>query len=104
TSQPAQSTPTTTNAAPASSDADPAALNAQGFDLMQQKRYDEAIPVLQQATKDCPVSRTDPCAFALFNLGVALRKAGRPDEAIPVLQQRLQNPNQAGKVNAELKK
>lgn len=62
-----------------------------------------AIPVLQQAIADCPVSQTDPCAYAYYDLGHALRLAGRPDEAIPVLQTRLQNPNQRGTVEAELR-
>ena len=48
------------------------------------------------------MSTTDPCAYALFDLGHALRLAGRPSEAIPVLEQRLQNPNQQGTVQHEL--
>ncbi len=59
--------------------------------------------MLRRAVANCPVSTTDPCAYALFDLGHALRLAGRPSEAIPVLQQRLQNPDQRGVVEQELK-
>jgi serine/threonine-protein kinase len=43
-----------------------------------------------------------PHAYALFNLGHALRLAGRPADAVPVLEERLKNPDQLGKVQAEL--
>jgi serine/threonine-protein kinase len=89
---------------PAESGGDPSALNAQGHDLISAGDYAGAVDVLRRATQDCPVERTDPCAFALYNLGHALRLAGRPDEAIPVLEQRLQNPNQRGTVRSELDK
>jgi serine/threonine protein kinase len=81
---------------------DKRALAMQGHTLIAQGNYDAAINVLSQAVKDCPVSTTDPCAYALFDLGHALRLGGRPSEAIPVLQQRLQNPNQRGVVQHEL--
>src|SRR4051794_24125434 len=102
-STPAQPTPATTQAAPATSTpqttaASPSALEQQGHALIGQGNYDQAIAVLSKAVKDCPVTRTDPCAYALYDLGHALRLAGRPQEAIPVLQQRLQNPNQRGAV------
>ena len=73
--------------------ADPAALNEQGFQLMNQGRYDEAIPVLQRA-----VDAADPgdltYAYALYNLGRSLRLAGRADEAVPVLERRAKIHNQ----------
>jgi serine/threonine-protein kinase len=78
-------------------------LNNQGFQLMSEGRYDEAIPVLQQAVNSFPPGTTDlNYAYALFNLGQSLRLAGRPDEAIPILEQRLQIPNQTGVVRREL--
>ncbi len=80
-----------------------AELNAQGFELMNQGRYDEAIPVLQQAVDSFPSGTTDlNYAYALFNLGKSLRLAGRPDEAIPVLKERLKIPNQTETVKREL--
>jgi serine/threonine protein kinase len=78
-------------------------LNDQGYALIGQGRYDEAIPVLQRAVEDL---KGDPSsltyAYALFNLGHALRLAGQPDAAIPILEQRLQIPNQTSTVQAEL--
>jgi eukaryotic-like serine/threonine-protein kinase len=83
--------------------AEGASLNEQGFDLMSQGRYDEAIPILQRAVDSFPAGTTDlNYAYALFNLGQSLRLAGRPDEAVPILEQRLQIPNQTGVVRREL--
>jgi tetratricopeptide (TPR) repeat protein len=80
-----------------------AELNAEGFELMQQGSYDEAIPVLQQAVESFPEGTTDlNYAYSLYNLGRSLRLAGRPDEAIPILEQRLQIPNQTDTVQQEL--
>jgi eukaryotic-like serine/threonine-protein kinase len=78
-------------------------LNAQGFDLMNQGRYGEAIPILQRAVDSFPAGTSDlNYAYALFNLGKSLRLAGRPDEAIPILEQRLKIPNQTETVRQEL--
>ncbi|MEK6278511.1 MAG: serine/threonine-protein kinase [Actinomycetota bacterium] len=80
-----------------------AALNDQGYALIQAGRYDEAIPVLQRAVESFPEGTSDAnYAYALFNLGNALRLAGRANEAIPILEQRLQFPNQRGTVQREL--
>ena len=82
---------------------DPAALNDQGFALINEGRYDEAIPILEQAVAAFPEGSEDlTYAYALFNLGHALRMAGRPEEAIPILEQRLEIPNQTGTVQREL--
>src|SRR3954470_24731423 len=97
TQAPAQ---TQTQAPPATTDK--RALEAQGHSLIAQGNYPAAIDVLRRAVQNCPVSTTDPCAYALFDLGHALRLAGRPSEAIPVLQQRLQNPDQRAAVQNEL--
>lgn len=84
--------------------ASPADLNDQGFALMNAGRYQEAIPVLQQAVAGFPQGSSDlTLAYALFNLGRSLRLAGRPDEAIPVLERRLGFKNQRGVVKKELK-
>ena len=81
-----------------------AELNQQGFELMNQGRYDEAIPVLQRAVQSFPAGTSDlNYAYALFNLGKSLRLAGRPAEAIPILEQRLKIPNQTETVRQELK-
>jgi serine/threonine protein kinase len=80
-------------------------LNAQGY-AMQGSDPAGAVPILQQAVAACggAATPTDPCAFALYNLGVALVDSGHPADAIPVLEKRLQNPNQQGAVQAELDK
>ncbi|MGI8461276.1 MAG: protein kinase domain-containing protein [Solirubrobacterales bacterium] len=84
-------------------DEDPAALNDEGFALLQEGRAEEAIVPLQRAVDSFPEGTTDlTYAFALFNLGSALRAAGRPEEAIPVLEQRLEIPNQTETVQREL--
>ena len=88
---------------PPAGSGDGAALNAQGFELMQDGNYDEAIPILQRAVDSFPEGTADlNYAYALFNLGRSLRLAGRPDEAIPVLEQRLEIPNQTETVQREL--
>jgi serine/threonine-protein kinase len=92
--QPAESQPTGANGA---------ALNAEGFELMQDGRYDEAIPILEQAVAAFPQGTTDlNYAYALYNLGRSLRLAGRPDEAVPILERRLRIPNQSATVRREL--
>jgi eukaryotic-like serine/threonine-protein kinase len=88
--------------APAEQPTSGADLNQQGFDLMNQGRYDEAIPVLQQAVEALSGSGDITYAYALYNLGRSLRLAGRPAEAIPILEQRLAIPNQRGGVRKEL--
>jgi eukaryotic-like serine/threonine-protein kinase len=87
---------------PAEPPVDGSALNDLGYSLIQQGRYDEAIPVLQQAVEALSGSGSLTYAYALFNLGNALRLAGRPEEAIPILEERLQFPNQRGTVLREL--
>jgi eukaryotic-like serine/threonine-protein kinase len=106
--EPAPAAPAPAAPAPAEGDegsgTSGAALNQQGFDLMSQGRYDEAIPVLQQAVDSFPAGTSDlTYAYALYNLGKSLRLAGRPDEAIPILEQRLEIPNQTDAVKQELK-
>jgi len=80
-----------------------AQLNDEGYSLIQQGLYEEAIPVLERAVAAFPEGTTEiNYAYALFNLGHALRMAGRPDEAIPILEQRLEIPDQTETVQAEL--
>ena len=80
-----------------------AALNQQGFDLLNAGKVNEAIPVLQKAVDGCG---SDPsnltCAYAMFNLAHALRLAGRNQEAVALLEKRLQNPDQRATVQREL--
>jgi len=80
-----------------------AALNEQGYAMIQAGEYEAAVPVLEEAVAAYPEGSEDlNYAYALFNLGSALRQSGRPDEAIPVLEQRLAIPNQTATVEREL--
>jgi eukaryotic-like serine/threonine-protein kinase len=90
-------------AAPAPPAGGPSAAEVQAHQLIQQGAYDQAIPILQNAVQGCPVQRTDPCAYALYDLAYALVKAGRPQEAVPYLAERLRNPDQRGTVTALLR-
>ena len=81
-----------------------AALNNEGFNLMNAGDYNGAVAKLQEAVDSFPPGTDDiNYAYALFNLGKSLRLAGRPDEAIPILEQRLEIPNQTDTVKEELK-
>src|SRR4051812_7763149 len=107
-SQPAQSqtTPSETSsqtaAAPASS-GNPAQMQAQAHNLINQGQYEQAIALDRQVVAKGSGSGLT-YAYALYDLGHALRLAGRPKEAIPVLEQRLKINNQRGVVQAELNK
>jgi eukaryotic-like serine/threonine-protein kinase len=80
-----------------------AALNEEGFALIQAGEYEAAVPVLEEAVGSFPEGSEDlNYAYALFNLGNALRLSGRPEEAIPVLERRMEIPNQEGEVRKEL--
>jgi eukaryotic-like serine/threonine-protein kinase len=88
---------------PSTPSGDGASLNAQGFELINQGRYEEAVPILRRAVGSYPEGSTElDYAYALFNLGNALRLSGHPDEAIPILERRLEIPNQQSTVAAEL--
>ena len=78
-----------------------AALNDQGFALMNAGNYEDAVPVLQRAVDSFPSGTDDiTYAYALFNLGKSLRLAGRPEEAIPILERRLEIPTRRMSVQA----
>ncbi|HEV2856932.1 MAG TPA: serine/threonine-protein kinase [Solirubrobacterales bacterium] len=80
-----------------------AALNEEGYSLLQNGEYEAAVPVLEEAVASFPEGSEDiNYAYALFNLGHALRLSGRPEEAVPILEQRLEIPDQTSTVEAEL--
>ena len=88
---------------PAAAPGDGAQLNDQGYALIQQGRYSQAIPILRRAVTSFPPGTTDlTYAYALFNLGHALRMAGHPQAAIPILERRLRIPDQTATVQVEL--
>jgi serine/threonine-protein kinase len=100
-SRPTASAPSPTTASTPPPTPGPAALAAQGHQLMAGGNYDGAIPVLRQAVSAAPRSSLT-YAYALFDLGRSLRLAGDPRAAASVLWQRLQIPNQTDTVRAEL--
>ena len=96
-SQPTQSQ---TAQAPAPS-SDPAQMQLQAHNLIDQGQYDQAIELDKQVVAKGPgIGLT--YAYALYDLGHALRLAGRPDEAIPILKERMKIDNQREVVKAEL--
>jgi tRNA A-37 threonylcarbamoyl transferase component Bud32 len=105
----APSAATQTTAPQAAADGrSPAELNDAGFALIQQGRYTEAVPPLQQAVTDFRAQgRTAELtyAYALYNLAYALARTGREGEAVPLLEERLRiSKNQRGVVKRELKR
>jgi eukaryotic-like serine/threonine-protein kinase len=103
TPAPASSPPPASSPTTATGSGDPAALNDQGFRLLNAGQAEQAVPVLRRAVDAC---HGDPsnlnCAYAMYNLGKALRLSGRPDEAVTWLERRLRNPDQRATVEREL--
>lgn len=70
---------------------DGAALNDRGFALVNQGRYEEAVPILERARKALAESGDETTYhYATYNLATALLGAGRPADAIPLLRERMQ--------------
>jgi serine/threonine protein kinase len=86
---------------------DPRQLQLQAFNLNNQGKPQEALPLAQKAVELCKGSDdVSPCAYALFEYAKALRLTGNPQEAVRVLEERKQRfpGDQAKAVNAELKR
>ena len=81
------STPTSTPSAPST---DPAALNNQAFELIKQRNYQAALPLLQQAVQGLQGGTDLTTAYANYNLGVTLIALGQCSAAMPYLQTALQ--------------
>jgi serine/threonine protein kinase len=97
---PATTSQTTATTTPAAT-SDPAQMQLQAHNLIDQGQYDQAIAIDKEVVAKGPGSGLT-YAYALYDLGHALRLAGRPDEAIPVLEQRMKINNQRDVVKAEL--
>ena len=80
--------PTTTAPAPQPAAVGPHTLNNQAWSLMQQGRYDEALPKLEQAVPGLAgVGPADPAeGYANYNLGYTLVQLGRCSEGQPYLE------------------
>jgi tetratricopeptide (TPR) repeat protein len=83
---------------------DPAALNDQGFALVNEERFDEAIPVLEDAVDGLRGSGDEATYnYAIYNLATAYLGAGQPAEAIPLLEERMRfDDGQLAEVGAAL--
>jgi serine/threonine-protein kinase len=72
----------------------PAALNDQGYSLLQNGQAEQAVPILQRSVEgfEAQGEGADPTTYgyALYNLGTALVEAGRPADAIPYFERRLE--------------
>ena len=100
----ASETPSPTVPAPAGNDPSlGAALNQEGYELIQAGSYAQAVPILEESVRAFPAGTEETeYAYALFNLGDALRLSGQPEAAVAVLEQRLLIPNQTDVVQREL--
>lgn len=86
-----------------SAPADGAALNEQGYALLQAGDVEGALPILERAVNAFDENSTDiNYAYALYNYADALMQAGRPEEAIPYLEKRLEWDDQVETVQATL--
>lgn len=72
-------------ATPAEPTVDGAALNAQGFELMQDGRFEEALPVLRRAVGALLGSKTLDEAYASYNLALTRFALGHCDGVIGLL-------------------
>jgi tetratricopeptide (TPR) repeat protein len=91
-----------------------AQLEAQGHELLEAGRYEEAVQILNRAVtatgeqvEECLQPASETCltyAYALYDLGRALQLDGHPAAAVPVLQRRLQIDNQRPTVADELQR
>jgi tRNA A-37 threonylcarbamoyl transferase component Bud32 len=80
--------PPTTTATTAEEPAPPedaAALNDRGFQLMQEGRYEEALPLLEQAVAGLSGSGSTAEAYASYNLAFTRRALGRCDGVVELL-------------------
>jgi tetratricopeptide (TPR) repeat protein len=94
--------------APAADGRSPTQLNDEGFALNRQKRYTQAVPLLQRSVEAFRAQgRTTELgyAFALYNLAYALARTGHQDAAVPLLEERLRiSDNQRDVVRRELRR
>jgi serine/threonine-protein kinase len=101
-------TPAATTSAPPADGRSPTQLNDEGFALIQQQRYAQAVPLLQRSVEAYRAQgRTGGLgyAYALYNLAYALARTGREDDAVALLQERLRvSDNQRGVVRRELRR
>ncbi len=85
------------------SDEEGARLNLEAYELIQQKNYQQAEPILRRAVQSFqPGTTAVGYKYALYNLGHVLRRLGRPKEAIPFLEQCVKMDPAWSKAHTEL--
>jgi eukaryotic-like serine/threonine-protein kinase len=85
TTAPTTATTATTAPGETPSAAEAAELNDQAFELMNQGRYDEALPLLERAIVPLRGSGELPEAYTSYNLAKTRLELGRCDDVIPLL-------------------
>ena len=70
---------------PPPASASPSELNDQGFELMQARRYEEALPLLEQAVAGLAGSGELAEAYASYNLAYTRRALGQCDGVVDLL-------------------
>jgi eukaryotic-like serine/threonine-protein kinase len=83
--QPTETQPTTTTTTEEAPDVDGAALNDEGFALMEQGRYEQALPLLEQAVADLQGSAELVEAWASYNLAFTRFALGRCEGVLELL-------------------
>ncbi|MEO5576499.1 MAG: serine/threonine-protein kinase [Gaiellaceae bacterium] len=89
--------PTTATTAPPPSQ-DPSGLNDRGFELMQAGRYEEALPLLEQAVAGFAGSGELGEAYASYNLAFTRRSLGRCDGVLELLDRSEQVQGNRGEI------
>lgn len=76
-------------------------LNAQGYVLIRQRRYAEAVPLFVTAASQATVN-DQTYASSLFGLARSLRRLGRARDALTVIKRRLDFPPRTPDAEKEL--
>jgi tetratricopeptide (TPR) repeat protein len=87
TAPPTTAPPTTAPQSTApSTGGDPVSENDRAYALMNEGRYDDALPLLQDAQQQLDGQGNLAEAYTDYNLGFTLTQLGRCDEALPYLE------------------
>jgi tRNA A-37 threonylcarbamoyl transferase component Bud32 len=89
--------PATTEEAPPSGD--PVALNDEGFRLMQEGRFDEALPLLEQAVAAAQGAGTLTEAYASYNLAFTRKALGNCNGVLELLDRSEQVQGQRNEID-----
>jgi tetratricopeptide (TPR) repeat protein len=85
------------------SDEEGTKLNLQAYELIQQRNYQQAEPILRRAVQSFKPGTTSVAyKYSLYNLGHVLRRLGKAKEAVPYLEQCVKIDPQWSKAHTEL--